>query len=98
MQYIAYAQRGEYKKCAEASFDCIACGMCSARCPAGITHPMVSLLARRLNGKYIAPKSEHVDKRVQEILDGDYDAIIKDLSEKPIEELQDMYNHREIEK
>ena len=26
MQYIAYAQRGEYKKCAEASFDCVACG------------------------------------------------------------------------
>jgi len=22
MQYIAYAQRGEYEKCAEASFDC----------------------------------------------------------------------------
>ena len=98
MQYIAYAQRGEYEKCAEASFDCIACGMCSARCPAGITHPMVSLVARRLNGKYIAPRSEHVDNRVQEILNGDYDALIKELADKPEAELREMYDHREIEK
>ena len=35
MQYIAYAQRGEYEKCAEESFDCVMCGVCSARCPAG---------------------------------------------------------------
>ena len=35
MQYIAYAQRGEFKKCAEESFDCVMCGICSSRCPAG---------------------------------------------------------------
>lgn len=28
MQYIAYAQRGEYEKCAEESFDCVMCGIC----------------------------------------------------------------------
>lgn len=33
MQYIAYAQRGEFKKCAEESFDCVMCGICSSRCP-----------------------------------------------------------------
>ena len=56
MQYIAYAQRGEYEKCAEQSFDCVMCGICSSRCPAGISHPQVAMLARRLNGKYIAPE------------------------------------------
>ena len=30
MQYIAYAQRGEYEKCAEESFDCVMCGVCSS--------------------------------------------------------------------
>ena len=45
MQYIAYAQRGELEKCAEESFDCVGCGCCSVRCPAGISHPMVGLLA-----------------------------------------------------
>ena len=54
MQYIAYAQRGEFDKCAEESFDCVMCGVCSSRCPAGISHPQVAMLARRLNGKYIA--------------------------------------------
>ena len=66
MQYIAYAQRGEYEKCAEESFDCVMCGVCSSRCPAGISHPQVAELARRLYGKYIAPKSEHLLKRVAE--------------------------------
>ena len=51
MQYIAYAQRGEYDKCAEASFDCVMCGICSSRCPAGISHPQVAMRARRLNGR-----------------------------------------------
>ena len=70
MQYIAYAQRGEFDKCAEESFDCVMCGVCSSRCPAGISHPQVAMLARRLNGKYLAPKSEHLENRVREIRDG----------------------------
>ena len=69
MQYIAYAQRGEYEKCAEASFDCVMCGVCSSRCPAGISHPQVAELARRLYGKYIQPESEHLQNRVKEIED-----------------------------
>ena len=98
MQYIAYAQRGELEKCAEESFDCVMCGVCSSRCPAGITHPQVGLLARRLTGKYLAPTSEHLEARVQEILNGDFKAIIESLMQKPLEELKELYNTREIEK
>lgn len=98
MQYIAYAQRGEFEKCAEASFDCVGCGVCSSRCPAGISHPMVGLLARRLTGKYIEPKSEHLEKRVDEINHGAYDELIEQIMQKPIEEMQELYNTREIEK
>ncbi len=96
MQYIAYAQRGEYEKCAEESFDCVMCGVCSSRCPAGISHPQVALLARRLNGKYIAPKAEHLNHRVEEIQNGDFNALIENLMQKPIEELKELYNNREI--
>ena len=60
MQYIAYAQRGDFASCAEESFDCVMCGVCSSRCPAGISHPQVAVLARRIYGKYIAPKCEHL--------------------------------------
>ena len=98
MQYIAYAQRGEYEKCAEESFDCVMCGVCSARCPAGISHPQVGVLARRLTGKYIAPESQHLLKRVAEIENGDYKALIEALMQKPLSELKELYNNREIEK
>jgi succinate dehydrogenase/fumarate reductase-like Fe-S protein len=97
MQYIAYAQRGEYEKCAEESFDCIMCGVCSSRCPAGISHPQVGVLARRLNGKYLVPQAEHLNSRVKEILGGDFDKLLDELMQKPVEELKELYNHREIE-
>ena len=92
MQYIAYAQRGEYEKCAEESF------VCSSRCPAGISHPQVAMLARRLNGKYLAPHCEHLDQRVNEIHEGVFEKLIEDLMGKPLSEIQELYNNREIEK
>ena len=98
MQYIAYAQRGEYEKAAEESFDCVMCGVCSSRCPAGISHPQVALLARRLTGKYIRPEAEHLTKRVKEIEDGECQALIEAIMAKPLAELKELYNTREIEK
>jgi succinate dehydrogenase/fumarate reductase-like Fe-S protein len=98
MQYIAYAQRGDFEKCAEESFDCVMCGVCSSRCPAGISHPQVAMLARRLTGKYLAPHCDHLDERVQEIKDGKYEALLEQLMGKPISEMQELYNNRDIEK
>lgn len=98
MQYIAYAQRGDFEACAEESFDCIGCGICASRCPAGISHPMVGELARRLNGKYVAPKCGHLQDRVDEIHEGKFDDLIAQVMQKPIEEMQELYNNREIEK
>ncbi len=98
MQYIAHAQRGEFEKCAELSFDCVMCGICASRCPAEISHPQVALLARRLYGKYVAPKSQHLADRVQEIADGKFKEIIENLMQKPIEEIKELYNNRDIEK
>ena len=98
MQYIAYAQRGEYDKCAEESFDCVMCGVCSSRCPAGISHPQVAMLARRLNGKYIAPECGHLNDRVNEINEGIFDEKIKELMTKSVDKIKAMYNSREIEK
>ncbi len=98
MQYIAYAQRGEYEKAAEESFDCVMCGVCSSRCPAGISHPQVALLTRRLTGKYLAPESEHLINRVAEIDAGDCKAALEAIMNTPLEEQKNLYNHREIEK
>ena len=98
MQYIAYAQRGEYEKAAEESFDCVMCGVCSSRCPAGISHPQVGLLARRLNGKYLAPETQHLLERVAEIENGGCEADLQDIMKKTAEELKEMYNNRDFEK
>ena len=101
MQYIAYAQRGEYEKCAEESFDCVMCGVCSSRCPAGISHPQVAMLARRLNGKYIAPECQHLSDRVNEVNEGIFNDKMAELMSKAVtnvDELKEMYNHRDIEK
>ena len=98
MQYIANAQRGNFEKCAEGSFDCVGCGCCMSRCPAGITHPMVGTLARRLTGKYLAPKTEHLETRVEEVKTGAYDDLIEQIMNKPITEIKELYNTREIEK
>ena len=98
MQYIAYAQRGEYEKCAEESFDCVMCGICSSRCPANISHPQVAMLARRLNGKYLAPHCDHLDERIDEINTGKLEALIESIMNKPIADIKELYNTREIEK
>ncbi|MCL1848704.1 MAG: 4Fe-4S dicluster domain-containing protein [Clostridiales bacterium] len=98
MQYIAYAQRGEYEKCAKESFDCIMCGICSSRCPAGISHPQTAILARRLYGKYIAPPAEHLVNRMKELEDGSLEALVEQVMNMPIEEIRAMYDTRDIEK
>ena len=97
-QYIAYAQNGEFEKCAEESFECVMCGMCSSRCPVGISHSQVALLARRINGKYLSAACEHLEDRVKEIKNGDFNELIEALMQKPIDEIRELYKNREIEK
>lgn len=98
MQYIAYAQRGEFEKCAEESFDCVMCGVCSSRCPAGISHPQVAELARRINGKYLQPQSQHLLDRVNELNEGKCEELIQSIMKKPLAEIKELYNNRDIEK
>jgi CO dehydrogenase/acetyl-CoA synthase alpha subunit len=97
MQYIAYAQRGEFEKCAEESFDCVMCGVCSSRCPAGISHPQVAELARRINGKYLQPQTQHLIDRVNEINEGKCEELIQSIMNKPLEEIKELYNTRDFE-
>ena len=98
MQYIAAAQRGDFAACAELSFDCVMCGCCSSRCPAGISHPQVAELSRRLNGKYIQPQSQHLIDRVTEIDQGKCEELIQKMMQKPLAEIKELYNNRDIEK
>ena len=98
MQYIAYAQRGDYPRCAKESFDCIMCGICASRCPAGISHPQVAILARRLYAKYLAPPATHLENRIREMADGAMEASVEQLMKRPLEEIKALYDARDIEK
>ncbi len=95
--YMAAAMRGDIAMVANMSFDCIMCGLCAARCPAEEPQYNIAILARRLYGRYLAPRSPHVNERVEEILSGKFDAEITSLKSLDINGLKEKYQAREIE-
>ncbi len=97
MDYIQDVIRGDIASAAITSFDCIRCGLCALRCPAEIVQFNVAILAQRLYGKYLAPKSPELEERIREIEEGKFDAEIKRLKSLSREELVKEYYEREID-
>lgn len=95
--YMAAAMRGDIAAVANLSFDCIMCGLCAARCPAEEPQYNIAILARRLYGRYLAPRSEHLTKRVAEIKNGRFDAELNELKALDPEALKARYKARQIE-
>lgn len=94
--YVSKAKNADFKGCAEESFECVMCGACASKCPARIPQSQVAMTARRINGKYLSPTCEHLEKRVNEIKNGEFNELIEALMQKPIEEIKELYNNREI--
>lgn len=97
MDYIQAAKRGDIEALMDISFDCLMCGLCAIRCPAEIVQMNVGLLGRRLYGKYVNPKSGHLEKRVREIRRGKYDKEYQQLMKAKKEELKKLYYDRDME-
>lgn len=97
MDYIAVLKQGDIEKAAQLSFDCIQCGLCASRCMGELPQYHIAQLARRLYGKYLQPRAEHLKKRVEEIQSGKYDKILEELTEMSKQELQKLYDERERE-
>jgi len=97
MDYMAAAMRGDVARLAELSFDCVMCGLCTSRCPAEICQYNVAILGRRLYGKHVAPRAEHLASMVKEIEKGRYEQMLKEVMGMGEESLKDLYNKREIE-
>lgn len=95
--YMAAAMRGDITAVANMSFDCIMCGLCSARCPAEEPQYNIAILSRRLYGRYLAPRSEHLETRVADIRSGNFDAEMEELKKKTLDELKQLYKARDIE-
>jgi ferredoxin len=97
MDYMQAALKGDITTTADLSFDCLMCGLCAARCPAEIVQYNIAILCRRLYGKYIAPRAEHLKARVTEISEGKFDRELKTLMFSDIEALKKLYTKRDIE-
>jgi heterodisulfide reductase subunit C len=97
MDYVQAGLRGDIEKVAELSFDCIMCGLCAMRCPAGIVPYNMAQLARRIYGKYIATPSREVDTRATEVLEGKYETEIQKMMKMSKKDLRNLYDKREIE-
>jgi succinate dehydrogenase/fumarate reductase-like Fe-S protein len=95
--YMAAAMRGDIRAVADMSFDCIACGLCAARCPVEETQYNVALLSRRLVGRYLARRSEHLSRRIEEIESGAFDGELAELMSLDRAKLTQRYDSREIE-
>ena len=97
MDYMAAAMRGDLAKVAQLSFDCVMCGLCASRCPAEIAQYHIAILARRMYGKYILPKSEHTEAMEKRIEEGKYHSMLQELMEMEEDRLKELYSEREIE-
>lgn len=98
MDYVQAAIKGDIEQVAELSFDCIQCGLCAIRCPMNIVPYYPGQLARRLYGKYVAPKSKHLRERTSDIEQGKFDGEMEKLIHMDFEKLKEEYLRREIEK
>lgn len=98
MDYIQTAMRGDIEKTMDLAFDCLSCGLCAIRCPAEIVQFNVGILARRLYGKYLSPKSPELEVRIKEVYDGKYDKEYKELMNMSKEKLKKKYYDRDMEK
>jgi succinate dehydrogenase/fumarate reductase-like Fe-S protein len=95
--YMAAGMRGDIARMADLSFDCIMCGLCAARCPAEEAQYNIAILARRLYGRYLAPRSVHLQERLEEIGAGAFDAEMEELKGLDEEALRRKYKARDIE-
>ena len=97
LDYISALKQGDIAKAAKISFDCIQCGLCASRCMGELPQYHIAQLARRLYGKYLMPRAEHLKKRVEEIKKGKYDELLEDLTKMDKKELEKRYVERERE-
>ena len=97
MEYISALIRGDIEQAAEISFPCVMCGICTARCPAELGQYNMAMMARRITGKYIKPRAQHVQDMIERINSGRYEEPLKQLMKADLETLRKLYVDRQME-
>lgn len=97
MEYVAAMLRGDLEEAAELSFDCVMCGLCTARCPAEITQYQAAMYARRAYGRFFSPRPTHLDERLTELQAGKFAAEVEGLTRLDAAALKKLYAARDME-
>lgn len=97
LDYISQIKRGELVKAAKTSFDCIQCGLCASRCMGEMAQYHIAQLVRRLAQAKLIRRSDHMAKMVEQIDQGAYDPMLRELQAMPAEALRKLYSDREME-
>lgn len=98
MEVVATSQRGDIRKAAELSQECVMCGLCAARCPAEISPHFIAILCRRLYGRYLYPPYAHVIRRLEQIDRGEYDQEMGRVLNLSEDELREEYKKAQADK
>lgn len=97
MEYISAALRGDIEKAAEISMSCVMCGICAARCPAELGQYNIGIMCRRIAGKHIKPRAEHVREMIDRINSERYEEPLNKLINFDLETLRKLYVDRQME-
>jgi succinate dehydrogenase/fumarate reductase-like Fe-S protein len=98
MEVVSAALQGDVQSAAELSPQCVMCGLCAARCPAGLSPYHIALLCRRLYGRYILPPYPHVIARLEQLDRGEYNNTMKEIMGWDYARLREEYNKTQADK
>ena len=97
MEYVASMLRGDLAEAAKLSFDCVMCGLCTARCPAEITQYQAAMYARRAYGRFASPRPPHLVARLAELSGGKWASEVAGLTKLDADALKKLYAARDME-
>jgi len=97
MEYVARAIRGDIAAVADRSLSCVMCGICAARCTGETVQYNVAILCRRLYGKFIAPRAEHLEEQVRRIEAGAFETDLREVMAMDQGQIRELYRERQIE-
>lgn len=94
MECISHALLGEFREIAEKSFDCIMCGLCAEKCPANISPYHITLLCRRLFGRYLLSTFGVLSNMIEDIHKGKFESEFIRLKQMDATELSNLYKEK----
>jgi len=90
--------KGDIEKVAIDSLSCTMCGLCAARCPAGLSPHLYFLLCRRIYGKYIIVPLVDIPPRISEIESKKYSEELDKLMDLDTKSLRKIYQETQTDK